>query len=239
MRKTSILIALIALVVFVAASTGPPDETTIDLKLVDHLKAGMIEQDVYVEKEAGSDEVYRVLPKEKDQYLDAPVYTTAKEVHHNPFSEAAAGPYPKGKALDMTLGEWLEGRGKVSYTCEGGKGTVEASFENLVPEAVYTMWYFFMPKPPTKPFSGTLDLPLGARDGSDSVFRTDENGSAEYEVTFSPCLQLSGKHLASGLAIAYHSDGKTYAGDPGPFGKATHVQIFGMLPKKSEVVAEK
>ena len=59
----------------------------------------------FVEKTAGSGEVYRVLPDERDAYLDAPVYATAEPVHHNPISAEASGPYAKGEALEMTLGE--------------------------------------------------------------------------------------------------------------------------------------
>jgi len=33
-----------------------------------------------------------------------------------------------------------------------------------------------------------------------------------------------------GLAIAWHSDGKTYASDAGPFGLTSHVQLFLLLP---------
>jgi hypothetical protein len=47
----------------------------ITLTFVDHLKAGLIEQDVYVEKKQGSGKFYRVQPSERDSYLLADVYT--------------------------------------------------------------------------------------------------------------------------------------------------------------------
>ena len=36
------------------------------------------------------------------------------------------------------------------------------------------------------------------------------------------------------LAINYHSDGKTYKADPGPFGIYSHIPLFVMLPKTLE-----
>ncbi len=34
------------------------------------------------------------------------------------------------------------------------------------------------------------------------------------------------------LAINYHSDGKTYGGDPGEFGYNAHIPLFLMLPNR-------
>ena len=104
-----------------------------------------------------------------------------------------------------------------------------------MPNATYTMWHFFMPKPPTIPFTGTLDVPLGDRDGSQSVFTTDADGKATINVRFETCLQLTEDQLMGGLAIAYHSDSKTYGVLPGPFGKVTHVQLFSVLPDADDV----
>ncbi len=107
---------------------------------------------------------------------------------------------------------------------------MKATFKNLVPRGLYTMWYFFLPTPPTQPFTGTLDLPLGARDGSQNSFRADASGDAAFRATFKPCLQLSGGQLASGLAVAWHSNGTAYGSDAGPFGYVSHVQLFLLLP---------
>lgn len=70
------------------------------------------------------------------------------------------------------------------------------------------MWHAFMKKPPTQPFTGFLDLPMGDRDGSQSIFTTDENGTAKFEVRFKTCLQMTARQTAALLAIAYHGDGK-------------------------------
>ncbi len=208
-------------------STEPAE---IELVFVDHLKAGLIEQDVFVEKKEGSGNVYRVLPKERDKYLDSKIYTIEKAEHHDPFDAKNAGPYKKGKYLGMNLSDWLKASGKATISCEQGWGRFKANFENLVPSSTYTIWHFFMPAPPTDPFTGTLDVPLGDRKGSQSVFNTDRNGNASVDLRFEHCLQMTGVQLMSGIAVALHTDGKTYGPDPGAFGKDTHVHIFAMFP---------
>ncbi len=231
MRTLIVLSALtlVAAVVLTACASTENNPTRADLEFIDHLKANLIEQDVFVEKSASSSEVFRVSAAEREQFLDSPIYATAKGVKHDPRNPEAAGPYAKGKSLEMTLGRWLSARGSGSYACNGGKGTVDVTFENLVPDGIYTMWYVFIPMPPTEPPSSLL-LPLGARDGSQSVFRSDAQGHVDHVVTFEPCLQLSGVQLATALAIAWHSDGKTYGSLPGSFGDKTHVHLFTRLP---------
>jgi len=46
---------------------------------------------------------------------------------------------------------------------------------------------------------------------------------------------LSGDQLMSGVAIALHSDGRTYGSEPGAFGKVAHVQLFAMLPNEDDL----
>ncbi len=226
MKKLALVFALIAVLATVLIAQAA--SMSIKLQFVNHLQAKLPEQDVFIERAAGSGDVYRVTAEDKDK--NAPLYATAEPVKHNPFDAKANGPYKKGKVLGFTLGQWLAATGAGTYTCATGQGTVVASFKKLVPSAVYTMWYFFLPIPPTQPFTGSLDLPLGARDGSQNVFRSDAQGTAAFKAAFKPCLQLSGEQAASGLAIAWHSDGKTYSSDAGPFGFGSHVQLFLLLP---------
>lgn len=183
---------------------------------------------MFIERVAGSGQIYRITAADTD--LTAPLYASAGPIKHNPFDPKAVGPYPKGRALGVTLGQWLTAKGSGIYACASGEGKLVASFERLVPNALYTVWYFFLPMPPTQPFTGTLDLPLGARDGSQNTFVTRADGKAFYKVLFKPCLQLSGEQLASGLAIAWHSDGKAYGSEAGAFGERTHIQLFLLLP---------
>jgi hypothetical protein len=230
-----ILIAFTAILTSVSTFAGLNEsefdsQISIDIAFITHLDAGMPEQDVYIERTPGSGEVYRVTGG--DHNMNAPLYGTAEMVKHNPFDLSQIGPHAKGKPMGMTLGQWLKHRGIGTYTYKDGTGTLELSFTGLVPNGVYTMWHAFLPTAPPVPFGGTLDLPLGASDGSESVFTADANGKAQFVHSFKPGLQMSDVWTTALLAINYHSDGKTYGGDPGEFGSKSHIPIFAMLPKR-------
>ena len=235
-NKTVCVLAALPFLIMAACSIPPDDHIVADVTFVDHVEAGMIEQDVYIERPVGSGQVYRIGPEESAFYMAAPVTGTAEPVHHAPMDAAYNGPYPKGKDLGITLGNWLAGTGSAKVRCRAGEGHVIATFDNLVPNGLYTMWYFIMADPPTDPFS-TYDLPVGARDGSDSVFQADADGHADYNVLFPNCLQGGGSQFSVGLAIAWHSDGKTYGYHPGTFGDHSHIQLFAMLPNNTELNA--
>lgn len=206
---------------------------SIDLNFIFHIDEDLAEQDVFVERNPGSGEIYR--PGKGDRDMRLPLYAPAQAVEHAPFEPDRVGPFPKGRALGVTLGEWFAAEGRGSYTCNDGQGRLSVSFSRLVPNGVYTLWHDFMVWPPTEPFIGTYDLPLGARDGSENVFKTDANGNALVESSFKPCLQLSGEHLMADLAIAWHSNGQTYGPLPGEFSTDTHVHMYTALPKRSGI----
>jgi len=195
--------ALCILAPGVATSGG-----SIEVTFVDHITAGMVEQDVFVTRGAG-DDVFRVTTEDQAEFLGDTVFATTKGLHHDPANMAAVGPFPKGRDLGFTLGDWLNASGRGTYSCENGVGSLSASFSNLVPDGVYTMWSWYVAVPFPEPFA-TYDLPFGSRDGTGSVFTADASGNATYDGTVGTCLQGSGSQLAEGLAIAYHSDGKTY-----------------------------
>ena len=189
-----------------ATNYDPPVEA--DLTFVFHIDDDLAEQDIFVERAGDPGVVYR--PTKGDRDMSKPLYAVAEPVPHQPFDPDALGPFKKGKPLGLTLGEWFEAEGRGKYRCENGVGALRVEFTKLVPNGVYTMWHAFMAWPPTEPFIGTYDLPIGARNGDDSVFITDEEGNATVERSFKPCLQLTGEHLAAELAIAWHSDRRTY-----------------------------
>ena len=217
-----------------AAATSQFDApVSLELNFVYHVDADMHEQDVFIERESGSGEVWRVTKADRD--MSAPLYRAAEPVEHAPFEPEKMGPFPKGDALGITMGEWFAGRGEGTYTCVDGEGSIEVDFTNMVPNSAYTMWHFFVAMPPTTPFIGTYDLPIGARDGSQSVFRTDADGNASFRRVFKPCLQMTGEHLAGALAVTWHSDGKTYGVLPGEFATDSHVQLFLLLPQRSGI----
>lgn len=207
--------------------------TTIDLAFHTHLDADLPEQDVYIERTPGSGEVWRVTKGDND--MRAPLFKTAIPIKHDPFNPQALGPHPKGEPLGVTLGDWLKHQGTGSYSCEAGVGRLNTTFSGLIPNGVYTMWHAFIAMPPTTPFTGTLDLPLGARDGSESIFIADADGEAWVEREFIPCLEMSDLWTTALLAVNYHSDGRTYMAHPGEFGYNAHIPLFLMLPSRDGI----
>ncbi|MBE9551834.1 MAG: hypothetical protein IMF05_00080 [Proteobacteria bacterium] len=217
-----------AVLAIAACAQQPPKELT----MVDHIKAGLIEQDVFVEKEPGK--IYRISPDEFDAYKNAPIFAASTSAHHHPFNGEHNGPYEKGAPLDMTMAQWLSATGAVTYQCNAGKSDVTAHYKNLVPNAVYTMWYAYTAKGfmgcKDCPFA-TIDFPVGPSDGSGSVFRTDASGSGTITASMERCVESDDPHLMAMFAIAYHSDGNTYGPSPGPVGSVSHVQLFAGLPE--------
>ena len=238
LKQNALLPLAIAAGIFVAGSAQAEEPQTtydapvsISINLGYHTQMDMAEQDVFIERETGSGEVYRVT--KADQDWSAPLYRAADVIEHNPFDGSDVGPYPKGKALGLTLGDWYSAEGKGSYTCVDGRGEIDLEFNNLVSDGVYTIWHAFVAMPPTTPFIGTYDLPIGARDGSESVFFANNDGKAQFTRSFAPCLQMTGEHLAGMLALNWHSDSKTYGVLPGAFATDAHIQLFTLLPKRT------
>ncbi len=127
-RNTLILITAIsasALALTAQAESDGLDEAydapvSLDLTFIYHVDADMHEQDIFVEREPGSGEVYRVT--KADQNMSAPLYRAATPIEHAPFEPEKVGPFPKGDALGITLGEWFAGEGQGTYTCPNGQG---------------------------------------------------------------------------------------------------------------------
>ncbi len=205
---------------------------TFDLTFVNHLQAGMAaEQDVHLEHE-GVAGVFRATAEDTD--MTALLYASAQGKLHDPTNPDAVGPFPKGVPLGVTLGDWLAASGEATITCSGESATVSATFSDLIPNGVYTLWYSFLALPPTSPLT-VMNLPLGARDGSQNAVLADENGNAVYTLESAPCLQPSTAQVGSMLALNYHSDGRTYGLDPGQFGYNAHIQLFALLPTTADL----
>ncbi|MGB3555163.1 MAG: hypothetical protein WBA25_11050, partial [Jannaschia sp.] len=213
----------------VNAEADPREE--MSLTFLFHIDEGLAEQDVFLERVPGSREVFR--PTAATREMDAPIFAPAEPVPHTPLQTENIGPWPRGKALDITLGDWFAAKGEGNYTCEDGTGHVDIRFTNLVPDGLYTMWHDFAIWPPTEPFIGFYDTPFGARDGSENAFTADAEGAAHFVREITPCLQLSGEQLISELAIAWHSDGETYGYTPGEFSTDTHVHLYVPLPTRA------
>ncbi len=230
-RNSTLFAALALLAVVLSACTSvlaqAPKATHFSLNALPHVAMGMPEQDVYVEQEPGSDQVIRILPDQVDQYADSPIYASTQANQHNLFAtgEAPFGPFPKGASLGMTLGDWLSASGKGSYTVIGDRAKINLTFENLVPDGVYTLWCSRVTFPPNIEI---VDAACGAPDGSENSLIADKNGRAHFKLDL-PALAESSEETVTVLALAYHSDGQTYGANPGDFGLNSHVQIAAMV----------
>jgi hypothetical protein len=184
------------------------------------------------------DSVYRAEKEQAEdpENLEKAAYAAALPIEHDPFKlgKNPLGPFKKGKSLGFTLGEWLAASGSGIYKVEDGNAELELSFENLIPDSVYTVWCSRLTFPPNPEI---VDKPCGASDGSENEFKSDSEGNAEFNVELDP-LEQSSEETATVIALAYHSDGKTYGELPGDFGLNTHVQIFYMVPVPDEEVPD-
>ena len=108
---------------------------------------------------------------------------------------------------------------------EDGRARMNGSFENLVPNGVYTLWCSRMRLPPNAAIS---DLPCGELDGSTSTIIADAQGRVSFDLDTWVMPETTVDEV-NVIALAWHSDGRTYGADPGLFGLQTHVHIFGMF----------
>ncbi|MCB0198252.1 MAG: hypothetical protein KDJ65_40295, partial [Anaerolineae bacterium] len=84
------------------------------------------------------------------------------------------------------------------------------------------------------PNTRIVDEPCGAADGSENTFVANPQGKARFYLPL-PTLTDSTDDVVKMIALAYHSDGKTYGPSPGDFGLNSHVQLFfGLPPVESE-----
>lgn len=225
-------IALVLLAaVLISACTAVlslPKPQTFALQSMSHIAMGLPEQDVYIEQEPGSDQVVRVAPGEETAAADLPVYAASELVEHNLFAtgDAPFGPFPKGEALGMTLGEWLAASGEGVYTVTGDRARLDMTYEKLVPNGVYTVWCTRTTFPPN---INVVDKACGAADGSQNTFVADAYGNGHFTLDLDT-LPVSTAETVSVIAIAYHSDGKTYGAYTGDFGRNSHVHVAAIIP---------
>lgn len=204
-----------------------------EIQFVNHIQAGMPEQDVFVAKNDDGDSNssrngYRMVPEDAAQFMDAPVYMSVDAQPHDPFvlSEKPFGPFEISADLGFTMSEWLAGTGSGIYTVMGDQAKLSLTFNDLVPNAMYTVWCPTIALPPV----GTIiDEPCGAASGSENTFFTDNSGGATFQVSMSR-LADSTDYVLRSIAIAYHSDGQSYGPHPGDFGQNSHVQLFAAIP---------
>lgn len=231
-RLTIVSVLTAGLVVLIFAGLIQAKAATeIELKLINHLAIPAPEQDVFVEK-AGFpvSQVWRVEAADVTDlaFLNKPVFAAATPIPHDPFKLGAnpLGPFPKGRALGFTLGQFLAATGSGSYRADGNQASLDLALLNMIPNGLYTVWCSRVTFPPN---FAVVDTPCGKPDGSENIVRADADGRLNYHLDL-PALPESSAETATVIALAYHSDGKTYGANPGDFGLTSHVQTFALMP---------
>lgn len=194
----------------------------MDIQFVNHIQAGMAEQDVFIIKNGDANQVMRPVAEDA-QVGTQPLYAAASAVKDDPFKVEAnpLGPFAKGKALGLDLQQWLQARGSGTYATKGDRAEVHFTFEGLVPNGSYTV---LTPRISFPPKFAVQPGIAGAPDGSEAMLRADSNGRAAFDLTMK-ALPESTKETASAIILAYNSEGAWR----GEFGKNTHQQLVAFL----------
>ena len=196
--------------------------------------------------------VYRVEYNQANDpiILEKEVYAAADATPHDPYkiTPNPLGPFSRGEGLGFTLGEWLAAIGKGTYTEENGNATIKLTFEKLVPNGTYTVWYTRVTMPPN--FKEIL-APIGADDGSENVFKANAKGEGIFDlkikalpsstnVTYNDYVAMyvtkkapiSANITWTLISVAYTSEGRTHGAAIGELGKTTHMQMVHLMYPK-------
>lgn len=124
----------------------------------------------------------------------------------------------QGKALGITLGQWLGVTGSGTITCSGNTAVATNTFRGLIPGGLYQVTRLqFTSK-------GPLRNPLGAANGSDSTFTAAKDGTASFTNTLPFCPSST-----EGVVLAYHSDAQAHGAAMGQIGVNLHNQLATRL----------
>jgi len=203
--------------------------------------------------------VYRIERSEAEDpmNLEKEVYATINATPHDVYkiTPHPLGPFPKGKDLGLTLGQWLAAIGTGTYSEANGNATMNLTFRSLVPNGTYTVWVHRVTMPPDYEY---VFVPIGSSDGSQNVFKADASGNGAFNLTFkalppstnvaypdyvamyaTKTIPVNTKINWTLISVAYHSDGKTYGATPGELGKTAHMQMTDLMyPKPARTYEE-
>jgi len=141
------------------------------------------------------------------------------EVPPNPFPQTLGA-----LADDLTLQDWLSADGNMNILCKrGGTTQIRASYRNLIPNGMYSVWGIWITTPPGALAPTLAAIPLG---GVPNAMVASERGRARFsrQMNFCPFdIAPDGSTLLY-IATAYHSDNAMYGGVPETV--ATEVNIL-------------
>lgn len=141
-----------------------------------------------------------------------------------PPETSAVARFKSEPSKPITLGEWFRARGELTIRCTAaGPATAFATFKNLVPNGLYSVWGSWSTTPPGAPGAVVVPIPFG---GAPNALIADYKGDATYLRKFAACPldpvpdEVDSKMLF--VALVYHSDGVLYGASPGPFQERLH-----------------
>jgi hypothetical protein len=117
-----------------------------------------------------------------------------------------------GSDADITLGEWLQAKGKLTIQCnENGENWLHIRMSRLVPNRHYSLWEWYAPAG-LEGFPA-IPSPVG---GIGSDIMSDSKGFASYSVQTNHCLPLSIDEESPSRAIMaiMHWDHQSHASVP-------------------------
>jgi hypothetical protein len=264
-KRWTLLFVTIFLLTTLASAIDPladqsATQVNVTLKSSIYLPTPRPIQDVFlVLNNTTLDLVYRVERSEAEDpiNLEKEVYATVNATPHDVYkiTPHPLGPFPKGKDLGFTLGQWLTAIGTGTYSEANGNATMNLTFRSLVPNGTYTVWVHRVTMPPDYEY---VFMPVGASDGSQNVFKADADGNGAFNLTFEALppstnvtypdyvamyvtkkIPINTKINWTLISMAYHSDGKTYGATPGELGKTAHMQLTHLMyPKPARTYEE-
>ncbi|HTN79704.1 MAG TPA: hypothetical protein VMK16_08520 [Acidimicrobiales bacterium] len=125
-----------------------------------------------------------------------------------------------GKALAVTLGQWKQAAGTVSFACVDDKEEASSILTGLIPNGVYGAFAV----DPSEPLDSRF-TPWGAADGSDNSFTASADGTAAPVDIGPDCTNLP-QHIG----ILWHSDGTSHGASSGTMGVDTHTSLLADPP---------
>lgn len=208
-------------------------------QMLPYTKSMMPEQDVYLVLDPKSNFVFRPLVNDSadEIYLNQRLYSADSDSLRDPFmaGQNPLGPFPKGSELGFSIRDWLKAKGEADYSCDGTKSTLKASFSSLVPNSLYSLWYFQAKLPPG---FQSIELPLGNENGTQNLFWTDSFGNANYFLSWDGCVPTPTERVPVGIQVIYHSDNLQKGQYAGEVGKTSHLHLMGLVPRTSIPVFE-
>lgn len=234
-------------------ATTNPWEVDVMLRSSIYLPTPRPVADVYFELNSTTPNLVYRIEQEQARYpivLAKMAYATTSAIPHDPYklTPNALDPFPKGVPLGFSLEEWLSAIGFGTYFDENGNASIHLTFHNLVPNGTYSIWCHRVTSPPNYKEENT---PLGASDGSQSIFKADANGNVTFDLKFKALPATTNVSYADWVAmyitkmvpirtnvtwtligVMYHSDGQTHGAIPGEFGKNAHLQLLHLMYPK-------